>query len=179
MHSMLQDLLDLGLATGDHALFGSGPLLARGWIDDASDPDVIARGAAYHILGVSLSSAGRAAEGIPIQTQAWRLGRHAPWRHDTASDLAFSHYLVRNYEASLTWGMRSLQLVSEYFQPHLILSAAYAQLGRTEEGRRHVESVLETRPDFSCARFRFRLLFVLDADRDHIIDGLLKAGLPA
>ena len=37
----------LGLPTGDHAVFGSGPLLIRGIIDDVEDLDIISRGAAW------------------------------------------------------------------------------------------------------------------------------------
>lgn len=47
LHPLLRELEALGLPVGMHALFGSGPLLARGWIDDVGDLDVIARGAAW------------------------------------------------------------------------------------------------------------------------------------
>jgi hypothetical protein len=47
MHPYVRELLELDLPTGDWALFGSGPLLMRGWIDDVSDLDVISRGAAW------------------------------------------------------------------------------------------------------------------------------------
>ncbi len=47
MHVLLQELLNVGLPEGDFALFGSGPLLVRGWIDDVGDLDVIARGTAW------------------------------------------------------------------------------------------------------------------------------------
>ena len=47
MHPLLRELLDLGFPEGDYALFGSGPLLVRRWIDEVGDLDVIARGAAW------------------------------------------------------------------------------------------------------------------------------------
>lgn len=47
MHRYLQDLADLDLPEGEWALFGSGPLLLRGWIDDVGDLDVLSRGAAW------------------------------------------------------------------------------------------------------------------------------------
>ncbi len=43
--------IDLGF--GDHAVFGSGPLLIRGIIDQASDVDVIARGKAWEIAATA------------------------------------------------------------------------------------------------------------------------------
>jgi hypothetical protein len=46
-HPLLAALLALELPVGDYALFGSGPLLARGWIDEVGDLDVLARGAAW------------------------------------------------------------------------------------------------------------------------------------
>ena len=49
-HALLQRLLDLELPRGDWALFGSGSLLARGWIDDVGDLDVIVRGAAWEAV---------------------------------------------------------------------------------------------------------------------------------
>ncbi len=44
---MLEELQSLRLPIGDYVLFGSGPLLARGWIADAGDLDVLARGPAW------------------------------------------------------------------------------------------------------------------------------------
>jgi hypothetical protein len=46
-HPLIRRLLGLGLPPGDWALFGSGPLLVRGWIDEVGDLDVISRGAAW------------------------------------------------------------------------------------------------------------------------------------
>jgi hypothetical protein len=43
----LSYLESLELPHGDYAVFGSGPLLIRGIIDNASDLDVVARGAAW------------------------------------------------------------------------------------------------------------------------------------
>lgn len=45
-HPLVDDLLALGLPDGDWALFGSGPLLVRGWVDEVGDLDVITRGRA-------------------------------------------------------------------------------------------------------------------------------------
>ena len=43
MHPLLQRLRELELPIGDWAIFGSGPLLVRGWIDQVGDLDLIAR----------------------------------------------------------------------------------------------------------------------------------------
>ena len=46
-HAMFEHLRSLALPWGDYAIFGSGPLLARGLIDDAGDLDVLVRGSAW------------------------------------------------------------------------------------------------------------------------------------
>ena len=53
MKPILRQLLSLGFPKDDYALFGSGPLLVRGWIDEVGDLDVIARGPAWeHALRI-------------------------------------------------------------------------------------------------------------------------------
>lgn len=47
MHRSIQRLAELDLPQGDWALFGSGPLLLRGWIDEVGDLDVVSRGPAW------------------------------------------------------------------------------------------------------------------------------------
>lgn len=47
MHPYIRELIDLDLPVGDWALFGSGPLLLRGWISDIGDVDVLSRGPAW------------------------------------------------------------------------------------------------------------------------------------
>ena len=47
MHHLVQELVGLALPAGDWALFGSGPLLLRDWIDEVGDLDVISRGQAW------------------------------------------------------------------------------------------------------------------------------------
>ena len=47
MHHLVQELVGLALPAEDWALFGSGPLLLRDWIDEVGDLDVISRGQAW------------------------------------------------------------------------------------------------------------------------------------
>lgn len=47
MHELLQKVQQLRLPVGDFAIFGSGPLLIRGIIDNVGDIDIICRGDAW------------------------------------------------------------------------------------------------------------------------------------
>jgi hypothetical protein len=46
-------LASIGLCDGDYAVFGSGPLLVRGVVDEVNDIDVISRGAAWETAAAS------------------------------------------------------------------------------------------------------------------------------
>ncbi len=48
-HTILEVVRSLNLPARDYAIFGSGPLLARGIIDDVNDIDIICRGKAWDL----------------------------------------------------------------------------------------------------------------------------------
>lgn len=131
----------------------------------------------FLMLGQNLDKTGEHEHAIAELIHAWRLGRHDPLRIAIANDLAYSHYMARSYEATLAWGRESLRASRGYLQPHLAVAAACGQLGLAEQAKPHIDAVLEIRPGFSSARSR--LVYDDEADRDHFVSGLLKAGLPA
>ncbi len=47
MHTLLEAVQNLGLPGHDYAIFGSGPLLVRGIIEDTNDIDIVCRGDAW------------------------------------------------------------------------------------------------------------------------------------
>ncbi len=62
---------------------------------------------------------------------------------------------------------------------HARLAACYAQLERTEEAQAAVAEVLRLQPDFSTAEYmRKSVLLERAEDRELLLEGLLKAGLP-
>jgi hypothetical protein len=130
------------------------------------------------MLGNNLDKAGDHDASIVPLSQAWRLGRHDPLRFDIANDLAHSHDMAGWYEPAISWGLQSLSSKDDYLLAHIVLAAAYGRLGRTEGARPHVEAVLASRPGFSSGKHWSRLAYVRDEDRDHLVDGLRKAGLP-
>jgi adenylate cyclase len=59
------------------------------------------------------------------------------------------------------------------------LAACYAHLGNQAEARAQVEAILRLRPTFSIDQFmKADVLLERPEDRDHLREGLTKAGLP-
>ncbi len=59
------------------------------------------------------------------------------------------------------------------------LAACYGQLDRNEEAKAEAAQVLVMKPDLTAKSFAEALFYKNQADRDHIFEGLRKAGLPA
>lgn len=59
-----------------------------------------------------------------------------------------------------------------------ILAASLAQLGLLDEARAEARAFMETSPGFQATRWGATQPFKHDADRQHFIDGYIRAGLP-
>ena len=132
----------------------------------------------HHMLGTNLDKTGDHEGAIAALSDAWRLGKHYPFRFDIAMDLGYAHYMDDNDEAALQWGRQSLRLHESFLQNRLLMTATCARLGLAAEAALHAEAVLETRPDFSCTRFAERFGYIEIGDRDRFVEGLRLAGLP-
>ncbi len=109
---------------------------------------------------------------------AWRLGTNDPDRFHWAAVLTFVHYLLRNYDAALSWADQCLQQWPDHIQAMGGRAAALAQLGRLEEARMALVPFKERLPRISTSQHVRNFSWRLQEDIDHYCDGLIKAGLP-
>ena len=91
---------------------------------------------------------------------------------------AFSHYLLGQYDASLSWAREALYLNPNHLQVLAIRAAALAQLGRTDEAAQAAEVLLTSFPGLTVERHLRNFRWKTPADTAHYRDGLLKAGVP-
>jgi adenylate cyclase len=93
--------------------------------------------------------------------------------------LAFSHYLLRQYDASLSWAREALYLNPNHLQMLAVRAAALAQLGRTEEAAKAAEVLLSSYPGLTVERHLRNFRWKRPADIAHYREGLSKAGVPS
>ena len=65
------------------------------------------------------------------------------------------------------------------YKQHAILAACHAALGNVAAAKAEVEHVLKLKPEFSLAAEIERAPYALDSDREHHIETMTNAGLPA
>ena len=84
-------------------------------------------------------------------------------------------YQLKRYEEAISAALKGGS--QPYWIPSL-LAAAHAQLGQTEDARQAIAATLELKPDCSLGTFARLAIFVDPGMREHLLDGLRKAGLP-
>jgi TolB-like protein/class 3 adenylate cyclase len=128
---------------------------------------------AWTFLGQLRAFEGSAVEGIDYLRKALRLNPYPPgWYYWL---LGLAQYAAGRYEDAAdtlrheaTRGMGSQR----------ILAAALAQLGRREEAKAEAGQFLASHPHFSMQHWADTQPFRHETDRQHFIDGYVKAGLP-
>ncbi|CAN5529143.1 adenylate/guanylate cyclase domain-containing protein [soil metagenome] len=91
------------------------------------------------------------------------------------SSLGVAHFAARQYEEAIVALNRSH---ARPYWMYAYLAASHAQAGRLDEAQRCGAETLRMRPDFTILRFAGNEPYKFAADRDNLIEGLRKAGLP-
>jgi len=123
--------------------------------------------------GELLTWLGRPEDGIGWIRKAMRVNPYHPerfWNH-----LGRAHYTARQYSDAVAALSRITRPACMH---HALLAAALAQLGDKTAAEAHAQEVLRQDAAFSNQRFLSTLHYLLDGDRDHLREGLVKAGLP-
>jgi len=115
---------------------------------------------------------GQPEEAIKRIKQAMRLNPYYPnwylWI------LGLAQYVARDYEGAV----ETLRQMSPLGEARRILAASLAYLGRMEEARAEAEKFLKDDPSFSASNWGSHAPFLHEKDRQHAVEGFIKAGLP-
>jgi adenylate cyclase len=130
----------------------------------------------HFYLGIALSLDGRQEEALEAIETGWRLSPRDPRASTWLANKARVFYHLTRYEEAIDTALSARRI-----QPHayglLVLVASYAQLGRNEEVRAALADI-EALPEGSEKTTRWYLDRYSDAvAREHMADGLRKAGL--
>jgi adenylate cyclase len=88
--------------------------------------------------------------------------------------LSLAYYLKRRYDAAIEQAELNLRKTSGANFSRVVLAAAYAQLGRSEDAARVVTTIHRVDPTFDAQEFGTKFLSAADLER--LRDGLRKAG---
>ncbi|MGY8668097.1 tetratricopeptide repeat protein [Bradyrhizobium sp. UFLA05-109] len=135
--------------------------------------DMGARG----VLGICHFVIGEHRQAIELFSTAAQRGNSDP-RYQWAALNAFSHYMLGQYDATLSWAREQLYINPNHMQALAIRAAALAQLGRAEEATEAAEVLLSNYPSLTVERHLRNFHWKQAPDLAHYREGLLKAGVP-
>jgi adenylate cyclase len=135
--------------------------------------DMGARG----VLGICHLVIGEHRQAIELFSEAAQRGNSDP-RYQWAVMNAFSHYLLGQYDAALSWAREALYVNPNHLQVLGLRAAAFAQLGREAEAAKASEVLQNSFPGLTVERHLRNFRWKIPADIAHYRDGLLKAGVP-
>src|SRR5712672_675707 len=103
------------------------------------------------ILGICHLVIGEHRQAIELFSTAVQRGNSDP-RYQWAALNAFSHYLLGQYDASLSWAREALYLNPNHLQMLAVRAAALAQSGRTGEAAKAAEVLLGNFPGLTVEK---------------------------
>ena len=90
-------------------------------------------------------------------------------------ELGLAYYLKEKYDDTVKIVQQGLAKKPDFVGHHIVIAAAYAQLGRMEDATNSAREVLRRNPFFEIESYG--TIFRNQADRKHLREGLRKAGL--
>ncbi len=135
--------------------------------------DMGARG----ILGLCHFAIGEHEQAVELFSTAVQRGNSDP-RYKWTALLAFAHYLLRQYDAALSWTREAMYLNPNHLQVLSVRAATLAQMGQAEEAAKATQVLLNCFPSVTVERHLRNFRWKNPADIGHYREGLLKAGVP-
>jgi adenylate cyclase len=130
----------------------------------------------YALLGVSHTHMGRAQEAVAEIEKAMRLNPHPPAIYHLTLGRAL--YFLGRYDEAAPILERAVELNQSYLLSHLLLAAAYGQVGNEEGADWQQVEILGLDPDFTIGDWLSREIIVDQSYLERLTSGLRKAGLP-
>ncbi len=133
-------------------------------------------GEVYATFGQVLNYWGDAERALKMLEKAFSLETFAPavWEYQ----VGHSHFLLRQYDEALTLFNRALERAPKILPAHVQLACAYVELDRLDDARETITTVLEIAPLYTVKEVARIFPYRTDEDRNRILDGLRKGGLP-
>jgi adenylate cyclase len=130
------------------------------------------------VLGICHLVMGEHRQAVELLSTAFQRGNSDP-RYQWPVLNAFSHYLLKQYDACLSWVREALYLNPNHLQALALRAAALAQLGRSEDATMATEILLGNYPGLTVGRYLRNFRWKAPGDIAHYREGLLKAGVPS
>jgi TolB-like protein/Tfp pilus assembly protein PilF len=127
--------------------------------------------------GLALACAGRWEEAYGACVRALRSSPRDPFSAVYTAIGGFAQFLGRNYEDSMRLASEAIRLRGEFAGAYRVLAAAAGMAGRAEAAAAALDNLRRAQPGISLDWIATHMPIAHDADRQHYMEGLRRAGL--
>jgi TolB-like protein/cytochrome c-type biogenesis protein CcmH/NrfG len=132
---------------------------------------------AQGFYGLSLSYNGRWQEADEAARRAIRLSPRDPFIATYYGIVAYAQFIGRNYEDAIRMARESIRQRGDFVGGHRVLTAAAGMAGDGDLARNALQELRRTQPNISLAWIAANMPIRDEAERDHYLEGFLRAGL--
>jgi adenylate cyclase len=130
---------------------------------------------AHFLVGKTLSFAGRWKESIPEYKIAIRLNPIPPSNYLWSLGLSYAY--TEQYEEAIKWCEKAVHQEPNDLLARIMMTVVYSLSGNDKKARTEADEVLRIQPKFSLEKFKKKVTYKEEADREKFLGALRKAGL--
>jgi TolB-like protein len=132
---------------------------------------------AQGFYGLALSYTGRWQEADAAARRALRLSPRDPFSAIYYGVAAYAQFTGRNYDEAIACSREAIRERGDFVGALRVLTAAAGMAGYADIGASSLQELRRVQPNVSLAWIAGQIPWNLEADRDHYLEGLRRAGL--
>jgi tetratricopeptide (TPR) repeat protein len=165
-----------------HYALGCVYLFARRFGDSLAEFEVALRlnpnfSLAQGYYGLTLSYCGRWEEGDLAARRALRLSPRDPLSAIYYGIASYTQFVGHNYDEAMRLAREGIRQRGDFVGAHRVLTAAAGMAGQIEVATAALQELRRTQPNISLAWIAKEMPIEQDAEREHYLEGLRRAGL--
>jgi TolB-like protein/Tfp pilus assembly protein PilF len=127
--------------------------------------------------GMTLSYCGFWQDANAAAGRALRLSPRDPFSAVYYGIAAYAQFVGRNYDEAMRLSREAIRQRSDFVPAHRVLTAAAGMAGQDEIAKMALQELRRAQPDISLAWIASQMPIQSDADREHYLEALRRAGL--
>jgi TolB-like protein/Tfp pilus assembly protein PilF len=165
-----------------HNALGSVHLFRRRFSDALSEIELALQlnpsfSLAQGYYGLALSYCGHWEEAELAAQRALRLSPRDPFSAIYGGIAGYAQYVGRNYDEAMRFSREALRQRGDFVGAHRVLTAALGMAGQTEAASAALRELRRAQPNISLAWIAAQMPMEREADMEHYLEGLRRAGL--
>jgi TolB-like protein/cytochrome c-type biogenesis protein CcmH/NrfG len=165
-----------------HNALGSVHLFARRFDDSLAEFELALQlnpnfSMAQGYYGLVLSYCGRWEEAVAASARALRLSPRDPFSAIYCGIASYAQYIGRNYEEAMRLAREGIRQRADFVGAHRVLTAAAGMAGEREVAHAALQALRRAQPNVSLAWIANHMPIADEAERDHYVEGMRRAGL--